>query len=117
MKTNYQFEDLHVWQKSKKLTVLIFQLFNGKIELTYRNQIRRAAISVMNNIAEGYERNESNQYHYFLSVAKGSCGEVRSMLSLAETLEYAERHAILEIKQLSQEIAKILNTMIKKVKD
>ncbi len=117
MKRNHQFEDLHAWQKSKKLTILIYNSFNSKIEPNYRNQVRRAAISVMNNIAEGYERNTPNQYHYFLSVAKGSCGEVRSMLSLAEGLHYSDQSTILEIKNLSLEISNILFGMMEKIKD
>ncbi len=116
MKRNYQFEDLHVWQKSKKLTVLIYQSFPNKTEPTYRNQIRRAAISVMNNIAEGYERSECNQYHYFLSIAKGSCGEVRSMLSLADELKYTDPLKLREIRSLSSEISKMLQDLMKKAK-
>lgn len=55
-----------------------------------KDQIQRAAVSVMNNIAEGYERKSNNEFRQFLYIAKGSCGEVRSMLLLAQELDKIE---------------------------
>ncbi|MDT5157061.1 MAG: hypothetical protein QOH51_1418 [Acidobacteriota bacterium] len=88
MKYN-RFEELPVWQAAIKLAVEIYNLtaneaFRGQRSL--RDQIERAAVSVSNNIAEGFERGTNNELLMFLYVARGSAGEVRSMLCLLERL-------------------------------
>jgi four helix bundle protein len=88
MKYN-RFEELPVWQAAIKLAVEIYNLtaneaFRGQRSL--RDQIERAAVSVSNNIAEGFERGTNNELLMFLYIARGSAGEVRSMLCLLERL-------------------------------
>ena len=85
------FEDLKVWQESRLQVVWIYQHFgtgNKKVDFGFRDQIQRAAVSVMNNIAEGFERGTRKDFARFLDLAKGSAGEVRSMLSVAVELGY-----------------------------
>ncbi len=89
--TYERFEDLPVWQAAMRLPEEIFALtedrsFGNKGDL--RNQIQRAAISVGNNIAEGFERGTTQELLTFLYIARGSAGEVRSMLLLADRLPY-----------------------------
>ena len=84
-----RFEDLPVWKAAIELAVQIFALtenetFRGKGDL--RNQLERAAISVSNNIAEGFERGTTQELLTFLYIARGSAGEVRSMLHLLDRL-------------------------------
>lgn len=77
------FEDLEVWKLSRELTNKIYNISNdGRFVKDYglRDQIRRAAVSIMSNIAEGYERGGNQEFIQFLSIAKASCGEVRSQL-------------------------------------
>lgn len=81
-----RFEDALAWQKAKLLCVDIYKVFENSKDFGFRDQIQRAAVSVMNNIAEGFERKGNKEFTYFLYVAKGSCGEVRSMLILAKEL-------------------------------
>lgn len=82
---NYQqFEDLRVWQSARELYSLTSSAFCESKKFFFRDQIMRAALSVSNNIAEGFERKTNKEWIYFLYVAKGSCGEVRSMLYLAK---------------------------------
>ena len=81
-----RFEDLIAWQKARDLTREIYAVtkvrsFSGDWSLV--DQIRRASVSIMSNIAEGFERARPKELHQFLSVAKGSCGEVRSHLYVA----------------------------------
>ena len=86
-----KFEDLIVWQKAKELSLAIYQVTTtGLFSKDYglRDQIRRAAISVMSNIAEGFERYSRQEFKQFLSVARGSVAEVRSQLHLAYGLHY-----------------------------
>ena len=85
------FEDLKVFEESRKLTKQIYQLTNNKQfnkDYGLKEQIRRASISIMSNIAEGYERNSDKEFAKFLGYSKGSCGEVRAQLLIAKDLNY-----------------------------
>ncbi|MBW6500172.1 MAG: four helix bundle protein [Bacteroidales bacterium] len=110
-----RFEDLLVWKKSKELAVIIYKHFESIKDYGFREQILRASVSVMNNIAEGFERKTNNEFKQFLFIAKGSSGELRSMLYLAlETNKISES----EFKSLcnsSLEISKMLSGLIKKL--
>ena len=81
-----RFEDVIAWQKAKDLAVGIYTEFSESKDFAFKDQIQRSAVSIMNNIAEGFERRTNDEFKYFLYVAKGSCGEVRSMLYLAKEL-------------------------------
>jgi len=70
-----RFEDIISWQKSKDLSVSIYKIFKSDADFGFRNQIERSSVSVMNNIAEGFERQTNNEFRQFLYIAKGSCGE------------------------------------------
>ncbi|MEA3318067.1 MAG: four helix bundle protein, partial [Bacteroidota bacterium] len=83
-----RFEDILSWQKAKELTIQIYKLFEKSKDFGFKDQIQRASVSIMNNIAEGFERKSNNEFKQFLFIAKGSCGEVRSMLYLANELKY-----------------------------
>lgn len=80
-----RFEELLCWQKARLLTRQIFQLTRRQkfTDFSLRDQIQRASVSVMANIAEGFERGTRDEFIYFLYIAKGSCGEVRSHLYCA----------------------------------
>ncbi len=82
-----RFEDVIAWQKARVLTVKIYTLFRESKDFGFTNQIQRASVSIMNNIAEGFERKGDKAFKHFLFMAKGSCGEVRSMLILAKDLD------------------------------
>ena len=100
-----QFEDLRIWQEARVLAGSVYRDFGFgtpcERDFGFRDQIQRAGVSVMNNIAEGFERFSPAEFAHFLSIAKGSCGEVRSMLYLAEDLHYTTA----EIAQLHREKA------------
>jgi four helix bundle protein len=85
----HRFEDLPVWNSAIDLAVQMYELtarpeFNGRHSL--KDQLERAAVSVSNNVAEGFERGTNNELLSFLYISRGSAGEVRSMLSLLERL-------------------------------
>jgi four helix bundle protein len=104
-----RFEDLEMWQQARTQVKTIYAAFQKCRDFSFRDQIQRAAISVMNNIAEGFERNTTRDFAHFLDQAKGSCGEVRSMLFTAEDLEYLSgaeaRQARIVAEELSRKIA------------
>jgi len=86
-----RFEDLWIWQQARILVKEIYLDFKdgtGSRDYGFRDQIQKAGISIMNNIAEGFERNSDIEFARFLDIAKGSCGEVRSMYYAAEDLDY-----------------------------
>lgn len=86
-----RFEDIESWQIARKLTKTVFSLSKiGEFNKDYRfkSQILSASGSIMDNIAEGYERGGSAEFKQFLSIAKGSSGEVRSQLYRALDFEY-----------------------------
>jgi len=86
-----KFEDLTVWKKAHDLAVVIYRLTSHEPffrDFGLRDQVRRAVVSVMSNIAEGFERYSRLEFRQFLSVARGSVAEVRSQLHLARSLKY-----------------------------
>ena len=108
-----RFEDIIAWQKAMNLTVSIYKEFEESKDYGFKEQIQRASVSVMNNIAEGFERKSNNEFKFFLFIAKGSCGEVRSMLLLAKRLEKINNQRATELYNLSEEISKMISGLIK----
>jgi four helix bundle protein len=112
-----RFEDLRIWQEARIQVSAVYRSWKhgtmGYNDLGFRTQIQRASVSVMNNIAEGFERKTPKDFAHFLDLAKGSCGEVRSMLYVAEDLEYlTPAKALLlrdEAENLSRGIAAFTN--------
>ena len=77
-----KFEDIESWKLSKELNLELFRIFENSKMYSLKDQILRASISIMNNIAEGFERQTNKEFKQFLYIAKGSAAEVRSMLYL-----------------------------------
>jgi four helix bundle protein len=108
-----RFEDIIAWQKSQLLARNIYRLFRNCKDYSFRGQIYRAVISISNNIAEGYEKGTNKDYTKFLFIAKGSCGEVRSMIYLAKDLKYISEKNFYIIYEQSVEVSKIIYGIIK----
>lgn len=107
------FEDIVSWQKAKELSLRVYRNFKSSKDYPFRDQIQRAAISVMNNIAEGFERSGNKEFKYFLFVAKGSCGELRSMLYVACELGYIPKKEFDEMYNSALEISRLISGLIK----
>jgi len=107
------FEEIVVWQQSKELVIECYKIFKYNKDYSFRDQIQRACISVMNNIAEGFERKGNKEFIKFLYISKGSCGEVRSMLYIARELKYVIEEEITILFELSLGISKMLACLIK----
>lgn len=110
-----RFEDIIAWQKAKELTILVYLVFKNCKDFSFKNQIERASVSIMNNIAEGFERRTNKELKNFLFISKGSAGEVRSMLDLALELKYLNKNDFEKIYNLNLEISKLLSGFIKKL--
>lgn len=89
-----RFEDILSWQKAKELTLIVYSELSTCHYFGFKNQIQRASVSIMNNIAEEFKHKTNNEFKQFLFIAKGSCGEVRSMLYLANELNYVEKEIL-----------------------
>lgn len=103
------FEDLWIWQTARVLVKDVYSDFGSDSpagrDFAFQNQIRRAAISIMNNIAEGFERGSDPDFANFLRISKGSCGEVRSMFYTGEDLGYAESALAVERRERLRQLA------------
>ena len=90
--TIQNFEELIIWQEARRLCTRIYADFKRIRDYGFNDQIQRASVSIMNNIAEGFDRSkitkDNKQFISFLNIASGSCGEVKSMLYLAQDLNY-----------------------------
>ncbi|MFI5201952.1 MAG: four helix bundle protein [Candidatus Kapaibacterium sp.] len=107
-----KFEDLVAWQKARILMNDVYRFTRkGKFSKDYKfaGQIQAAAISVMANIAEGFDRGRRAEFHQFLSMAKGSCGEVRSHLYAALDVGYLTPEEFKPAHELSEEVSRIIN--------
>lgn len=102
------FEDIIAWQKARLLTQLIYKAFGTNRDFGFRDQMQRASVSIMNNIAEGFERQTPKDFAHYLRMAKASCGEVRSMLYLVEDLQYLTAAQKEELHALTIEIARLI---------
>src|SRR6266540_6718018 len=110
-----RFEDIDSWQKAGELTRIIYQHSNaGKFARDFglRDQIRGASVSIMSNIAEGFERGGDKEFRQFLSTAKGSCGEVRSQLYVALDQNYIVPAAFAQMYQMTVEISRLTSGFI-----
>lgn len=106
-----RFEDLIAWQKARQLTAEIYRITaHGEFAKDFglRDQIRRAAVSVMSNIAEGFDRGSRGEFHQYLVVAKASCAEVRSQLYVAQDVGYIVQEVFINLYGSTNELSRIL---------
>jgi four helix bundle protein len=108
-----KFEEIIAWKKAEILTIEIYNFLKNNKDYSFKDQIQRASVSIMNNIAEGFERRSNKEFKQFLFIAKGSAGETRSMLHLAKQLGYISEIEYLKFCSLTIEIAKLLSGLIK----
>ncbi len=111
------FEELRVWQDARILVKDVYLSMSNCKDYGFKDQIQRAAVSIMNNIAEGSESGSDALFIRYLKISKASCGEVRSMLFLSEDLQYssAENALILRNKAIiiSSSLQKLIEYLIK----
>jgi len=106
-----KFEDFIAWQKARKLTGEIYGVTaKGRFASDFglKDQIRRAAVSVMSNIAEGFERGRAGEFHQFLSVAKASCAELRSQLYVALDVGYLSQDTFTSLMSHATEVGRVV---------
>jgi four helix bundle protein len=116
MATFERFEDIEAWKKARLLASVIYKLTAaGEFTRDYglKDQIRRAAVSVLSNIAEGFEREGSTEFCRFLTIAKGSCGEVRAQLYVALDQHYVTAEQFDTAARQAVEVSRMVSGLIK----
>jgi four helix bundle protein len=111
-----RFEDLEAWKIARELTRLIYSISSsGEFARDFglRDQIRRASVSVLSNIAEGFEREGDKEFLQFLAMAKGSCGEVRAQLYVALDQLYINDEQFKAISNKAIEVSQIISGLMK----
>ena len=108
-----KFEDIIAWQKAQDLAVEIYKVFKDSKDFGFKDQICRATVSISNNIAEGFDRSSNADFKRFLFISLASCSEVKSMLYLAERLNYIEKNKAELLRENCAEISKIISGFIK----
>jgi four helix bundle protein len=106
-----RFEDLIAWQKARVLTHEIYEASRlGAFARDHglAGQMQRAAVSIMSNVAEGFERNRAAEFHQFLSMAKASCAELRSQLYVALDIGYLEKAHFDRLLARAEEAARVI---------
>lgn len=112
------FRDLIIWQKSMNLVTAIYNKTNGfpKEELFgLTSQIRRCAISIPSNIAEGYGRNSNKEFSRFISIARGSLFEFQTQLEIAKNINYLNEIEFNQLYENSRELETIMKSFIEKI--
>ncbi|MGQ0695880.1 MAG: four helix bundle protein [Nitrospiraceae bacterium] len=110
-----KFEDIKAWQTARDLISAVYRVSGkGKFgkDFGLRDQIRRASVSIMSNIAEGFERCSDKEFHRFLYIVKGSAGEVRSHLFVALDLGYVTTDEFHDLRSRAEEASKALSGFI-----
>ena len=115
----HSFRDLTVWQRSMQLTVAVYRLtqaFPREEMYGLTSQIRRAAVSLPSNIAEGHGRLNTAEFRQFLGIARASNFELQTQLEIARTLEFGDSKLLDEAEGLSHEVGKMIYSILESTK-
>lgn len=114
------FEDLEVWRESRRLTDQIYSITKDakfSKDFSLKEQIRKATVSILSNIAEGFERGGNREFIQFLYIAKGSCGEVRAQLYVALDQRYLTRERFDELIRSFKRLSVMISNLIDYLKN
>ena len=120
MATFKRFEDIQAWQKAREITKRIYLVSNrGEFakDFSLRDQMKRASVSMMANIAEGHGRRTRNEFANFLNIARGSAIELQSHLYVARDLNYISPEEFSEIYDMLDEVSKMTVGLAKYLRD
>lgn len=111
------FSNIIAWQKAKGMTLLLYKILKTSKDFSFNDQIKRASLSIMNNIAEGFGRYNPREFKQYLSIARGSTMEVVSMVLLGNELGYFDENQKTALLQFTNDIDNILKALIIKTID
>ena len=116
MATFKKFEEIECWKRARQLTRRVYEITNRPAfarDFGLKDQIRRASVSVMSNIAEGYDRSGTAEFIHFLATAKGSAAEVKCQLYVAADQGYIQEDHFIELSALATETGSMIAGLIK----
>lgn len=116
MATIERFEELQCWKKSRELTREVYRAFKDCNDNGLKDQVQRASVSVMSNIAEGFESGTKQEFLNYLYIAKASAGEVRAQLYAAYDIGYLNIETFKYLKEVAEECSRLIATFSKKLK-
>lgn len=119
MATIEKFEDIIAWKKAMELCDLIYVCTNKdrfSKDFGLKDQVRRSSVSIVSNIAEGFERGGNNQFIYFLSIAKGSAGELRAQIYISKNQDYITVEEFNTLNNKVIEVSKTISGLINYLK-
>ena len=111
-----RFEEIEAWKEARLLVNEIYSGFSLCRDYSFKDQVQRASISIMSNIAEGFERNTNKEFANFLSIARGSCAEVKSLLYTASDIGYIETEAFNSFLGRLNKVSGLINGFISYLK-
>jgi four helix bundle protein len=114
-----RFEDLDCWKEATSLAIEIYRISSGGEfgrDFGFRDQLRRAAVSIASNIAEGKERETTAEFIRFLYIAKGSAGELKTQLYIAKEIGYLDEQIYPDLNRRAEKISGMLGNLIKAIK-
>ncbi|OYV63138.1 MAG: hypothetical protein B7X03_03045 [Parcubacteria group bacterium 21-58-10] len=116
MATVQRFEDLVMFKKARELTKQIYKSFGNCKDHGFKDQIQRASVSIVSNIAEGFESGTKQEFVNYLYIAKASAGEVRAQLYIAQDINYLNIETFKHLNLLAEECSRLIASFIKKLK-
>ena len=116
MGTVKDFEDLEIWKMSRILISGIYSDFRSCKDYGFKDQITRAGVSIMNNISDGFCRNNDAEFRHFLNISKGSAGEVKNMYYIAEDQKFVDKVTSVERRNKTQQIINSISSLMKYLK-
>lgn len=121
MATISSFEELDIWKKAQDLGAMIYLLCeaNSRIakDFSFKDQVKRAVLSISNNIAEGFEYNNNKDFYRYLRIAKGSCGEVRNCLLFSLKINYTNIQETGPIIEYSRTLGSQIGRLMKYLRE
>jgi four helix bundle protein len=109
------FEDIVAWQKGRELYACLYRDLNSSSNYAFKDQLLRAALSITNNIAEGFDRGTNRELKQFLIIARGSTAEVRSMLLIDEDIRFFATENRLRYIKTSKDVSRLLTKFIQSI--
>ena len=107
-----KFEDLRVWKESMELAAKVHELLKETRNFSLRDQIQRSLVSIPSSISEGFERQTNKEFIQYLYIAKGSCGELRTQLHIAEMADMIKKNVVEELIENTRKISGMLYKLI-----
>ena len=111
-----RFEDIDAWKEARSLVEDVYRIAKNIRDFGFKDQLQRASISIMSNIAEGFDRGTNKEFIHFLTIARGSVAEVRSLLYAALDIGYINKVEHEDLLQRSTTITKMINGFIRYLK-